>query len=600
MPRPNSAATSRRLPILPGLLVVLLSAVGCQQEPVVPPVTESKTGTAAPEPPPLPAFDSGLRFSDQAAARGFDFEYQNGARGQALMVESIGGGAGWLDLDRDDLPDVLLVQGGSPLDENQRPPDVLMRQSPAGNFVSVASPAGLDDRQYSQGTAIADYDNDGFDDLLITNLGQNVLYHNLGDGTFERVVNAFPEMPDRWSTSAAWGDLDLDGCLDLYICNYLQYDVNNPAPCFRDGLPALCHPRQLEPWPDECWRNRGDGRFERVTDAWGLKGPGNKALGVAILDLTGDARPDIYVANDTTANFLFVRSGSEGEFVDEALRRGAAVSGTGDPQASMGVAVGDYDGNGLPDLLLSHFSGESNTLYRNDGAAGMLDVSAVTGMRELSFPKLGFGIVLQDFDQDSQLDCLIANGHIDERTAEFDGYRQHPQLLSFDGSRWRDCGAASSWFDQRLVGRGIALGDVEGDGDVDAVVVNQNSPAALLVNESARQNWLQLRFTGVISNRQGTGCQVQVKAGERTHTAELAGGTSFASSHQPILNIGLGNFAEPVDIDVQWPSGAAQSLRAVKPGQILRIREPATRSDRGAVRWEKPCHRSSSAVPSAC
>lgn len=566
--------------ILTGTLLLALTTTGCQQRPAAVPDVSQGTADTAATATPAGTFESpipGLRFSEESAARGLEFQYQTGARGQALMVESIGGGAGWLDLDHDDLPDVLFVQGGSPLDEDsQRPPDVLMRQSPGGQFVSVAESAGLDDRQYSQGTAIADYDNDGFDDILITNLGQNVLYHNAGDGTFERVADAFSEMPDRWSSSAAWGDLDLDGCLDLYICNYLQYDVHNPAPCFRDSLPALCHPRQLEPWPDECWRNRGDGSFERVTDSWGLKGPGNKALGVAILDLTGDARPDIYVANDTTANFLFVRDGFSGEFVDEALRRGAAVSGTGDPQASMGVAVGDYDGNGLPDLLLSHFSGESNTLYRNDGAAGMLDVSAVTGMRELSYPKLGFGIVLQDFNQDGRMDCLIANGHIDERATEFDGYRQLPQLLSFDGSRWRDCGAASEWFSQRLVGRGIALGDVEGDGDVDAIVVNQNSEAALLVNASERGNWLQLRFVGTNSNRQGTGCIATVRAGDRVLRQELPGGTSFASSHQALLNFGLGDWAEPVEVEIQWPSGVAQSIGPVLPGQILRIREPSS------------------------
>jgi hypothetical protein len=573
-----SAATHSRRPTIVVLLTAAVLVTGCQQQPSAAPEAASEKSSEETSKPPLATGISSLRFVEQAASRGLSFEYQNGAQGQALMVESIGGGAGWLDVDCDELPDLFFVQGGSPVtDDAQRPPDVLLRQTQGGQFVSIANLAGLNDQQYSQGTAIADFDNDGFDDLLITNLGQNVLFHNAGDGTFERVEDAFPGVPDRWSTSAAWGDLDQDGCLDLYICNYLQYDVRNPAPCFRDGQPSLCHPRQLEPWPDECWRNCGDGRFERVTEAWGLSGPGNKALGVAILDLTGDALPDIYVANDTTANFLFVRNDSAEQFVDEALRRGAAVSGTGDPQASMGVAAGDYDGNGLPDLLLSHFSGESNTLYQNNGTAGMLDVSAVTGMRELSFPKLGFGIVLQDFNQDGQMDCLIANGHIDERADEFDGYRQRPQLLSFGGVRWEDCGAASSWFNNRLVGRGIATGDLEGDGDLDAVVVNQNSPAALLVNESERGSWLQLRFTGRLSNREGIGCIVTVKASERIYRSELPGGTSFASSHQPLLNFGLGDCAEPVDVDVQWPSGVVQTVKSVAPRQILRLQEPITR-----------------------
>ncbi|MEY3459489.1 MAG: hypothetical protein RL215_2646, partial [Planctomycetota bacterium] len=539
-----------------------------KSRPTDPPPSETSTTHPAPA--------EGLRLTDRAAEFGFNFQYQNGARGQALMVESIGGGAGWLDFDRDTLPDALLAQGGDPIaPDESRPLDSLLRQFPPGRFTAVEHTAGLSDRQYSQGIATADFDNDGFEDALVTNFGTNVLYHNCGDGTFQQLTTAFEGMEPRWSSSAAWADLDRDGCLDLYICNYLRYDVHNPAPCFRDGKPALCHPRQLEPWPDECWRNTGDGHFQRVTDAWGLTGPGNKALGVAILDLTGDSEPDIYVANDTTANFLFVRNPADGRFTDEALRRGAAVSGTGDPQASMGVAAADYDQNGFPDLLLTHFSGESNTLYRNDGNAGMLDVSAATGMRELSFPKLAFGVVMHDFNQDSRMDCLIANGHIDELTTEFDGYRQQPQLLSYDGKRWNDCRDTNTWFTKKLVGRGIAIGDLEGDGDTDAIVVNQNSPATLLVNESRRGNWLQLRFCGVRSNRQGIGCIVSLRQGTKTFRAELAGGTSFASSHQPVLNFGLGEDSSPSDVEILWPSGCVQSVRAVLPGQSLHLREPS-------------------------
>ena len=572
-----------------GVAVLILCLAGCQQQQEQLPQpgenNPADSSSAEIKPPSLQKLsppnasdgrlNTGLVLSEEAAEHDFNFQYQNGAAGQALMVESIGGGAGWLDVDHDDLPDAMLVQGGSPTaSDDERPLDTLLRQLPDGRFKSIELPAGLTDRQYSQGVTVGDYDNDGFDDLLITNYGTNVLYHNCGDGTFLHVADVFAGMEPRWSSSAAWADLDRDGCLDLYICNYLRYDVQHPAPCFRDGLPSLCHPRQLEPWPDECWRNTGDGGFERVTDAWGLSGPGNKALGVAILDLTGDQVPDIYVANDTTANFLFVRDSDKERYTDEALRRGAAVSGTGDPQASMGVAAADYDGNGFPDLLLTHFSGESNTLYRNDGPAGMLDVSAATGMRELSFPRLAFGVVLHDFDQNGNFDCLIANGHIDERTNEFDGYRQQPQLLSFEGNRWRDYGAVHPWFNKRLVGRGIALADLDNDGDTDAVVINQNAAAALLVNRSSRGSWLQLRFTGTSSNRSGIGCIAIVRQGNHTLRAEVAGGTSFASSHQPLLNFGLGAGTEQVDIDIVWPSGRRQSLSNVSPGQILRLREP--------------------------
>lgn len=520
----------------------------------------------------------GLSFRDVAEERGISFTYQNGANGRLLMVESIGGGASWLDYDADDLPDVFLTQGGQPDSPNpsERPSDMLFRHGVSGQFSSPGALTGLTDSGYSQGATAADFDNDGFSDLYITNVGTNVLYRNNGDGTFSPVPGEAVTPDARWSSSAAWADLDQDGLLDLYVCNYLRYDPYDPLECLKDGHPALCHPRQLEHWPDECFRNLGDGRFERVTEKWGLSGPGNKALGVAIADFTGDHRPDIYVANDTTANFLFVRQES-GTFEDEALRRGCALSRTGDAQASMGVAVADYDGNGFLDILLSHFTGEANTLYQNRGDSGMQDVSALTDMRQISFPKLGFGIVMQDFNCDGQMDCLVANGHIDERNADFDGYEQVPQLLSFDGRKWHEQKNAGDYFQRKLVGRGIALADLDADGDLDALVVHQNKPASLLVNEAdskGRGHWLQLRFIGKISNREGIGCHVTVKTDSKQLATQLAGGTSFASTHQPLVEIGLGEQSGPVDLEILWPSGITQTMLDVNVDQILRLQEP--------------------------
>lgn len=521
---------------------------------------------------------AGLRFRDTANARGIAFTYENGANGRLLMVESIGGGAAWLDFDADDHADLFLTQGGLPDCKvpSERPHDALYRQASDGRFRLVGADCGLNDDSYSQGIAAGDFDNDGFCDLYLTNVGRNVLYRNNGDGTFDPMPNEAVTDDPRWSSSAAWADLDLDGLLDLYVCNYLKYDPYYPFECLKDGRPALCHPRQLEHWPDECYRNLGDGRFERVTDKWGLSGPGNKALGVAIADFTGDHKPDIYVANDTTANFLFVRQAS-GKFEDEALRLGCGLSGTGDAQASMGVAVADYDGNGMLDILLSHFTGEANTLYRNRGDAGMQDVSAITDMRKISLPRLGFGIVMQDFDYDGHMDGLVANGHIDEVNADFDGYEQRPQLLSFDGRKWHEQQNAGEYFKRSLVGRGIALGDVEADGDLDAVVVHQNQPTALLLNESetaGRGHWLQFRFTGITSNRQGIGCHVTVKAGDNEHVGQLVGGTSFASTHQALIAVGLGDFSGPVSLRILWPSGIVQEMSDVKVDQILRLKEP--------------------------
>ncbi len=547
------------------------------------PAQQPSHNAPVPVPPSTNSVDRGfapqdLHFVNAASDRGLDFTYQNGARGNLLMVESIGGGAGWLDFNHDELPDVYFTQGGIPDTSNSidRPPDLLFRQATDGTFHNVASSAGTGDLGYGQGVAVGDFDEDGFDDIFVCNVGQNKFYRNAGDGTFVDWTSAIPPIDPRWSSSAAWADLDQDGFLDLYVCNYLQYDPQHPLECLKDGLPALCHPRQLPHWPDECYRNSGDGSFERVTDQWGLKGPGNKALGVAVADFTDDGRPDIYVANDTTANFLFVAQ-PNGGFADEALGRGVALNGAGDAQASMGVAVADYDGNGLPDILLSHFTGESNTLYQNQGEFGMQDVSSATSIRKLSFPKLGFGIVMQDFNSDGFMDCLVANGHIDERNADFDGYEQNPQLLSFDGSKWQDVSStAGPYFANKYVGRGIATADVDNDGDLDAVIVHQNKPAALLMNESNRGHWLQLRFTGTKSNRAGIGCKVTVRHKEQIQVAQLVGGSSFAASHQPALVFGLGLQSEPVDVEIHWPSGIIQKLQSVAVDQILRVKESET------------------------
>ena len=499
---------------------------------------------------------------------------RTGPTARLLMVESIGGGCGWVDLDRDGAWDVWLTQGGradatSPTD---RPSDVLFRQT-GGEFVAVTGPARCREHGYSQGISIGDYDGDGFDDVYVTNVGQNSLWRNMGDGTFINVEDAMGGPDDRWSSSAAWADLDADGDLDLYVCNYLQYDPYDPLVCEKDGLPALCHPRQLSAWPDDCFENLGDGRFRRVAGAWGLSGPGNKALGVAIADFNNDSRPDIYVANDTTANFLFVNR-EPGIFEESAIRLGCALSAAGEAQASMGIGVADYDENGMLDVLLTHFTGEANTLYQNLGDYGIHDVSGETGVRTASWSKLGFGAILHDFDQNGTPEMLIANGHIDERNADGDGYRQQPQLLTWDGNQWSDVtDVAGAYFQRQYVGRGMGGCDFDSDGDWDVLVVHQNDAAALLRNDSPRGHWLKLNFVGTHSNRRGIGCRVIARYRDRTITSELIGGSSFASSHEPALLFGLGDWDGMVTLEVVWPSGRRQTLDAVPTNQTLTILE---------------------------
>jgi len=518
-----------------------------------------------------------FEFTDVAAELGITHVYHNGAQGRLLMVESLGGGCGWLDYDADDLIDVYLAQGGKPdrAPGTQQAPNRLYRNRDP-DFVDVTQSAYVDDLEYSHGVAVGDFDNDGFDDMYVTAAGRNTLYHNLGDGTFSEATDQTGTQDTRWSSSAAWGDLDQDGDLDLYVCNYCKYDPQNPVPCLReDQSPGMCNPRGLEAFRDECFENLGNGQFRRISQASGLFGAQNKALGVVIADLNNDGLCDVYVANDTAANFLFLNQG-DFKFQERATLLGGALSADGRAQASMGIALGDYDQNQYLDLYCTHFSEEGNTLYQNLGAAGFQDVTGLTGLMQPTYPKLAFGTVMQDFNLDTHLDLLVANGHIDDQRTRGEGYRMNPQLFTFDHPKWREeTATAGDYFAQRLVGRGVATADFDRDGDLDALVVHQNLPVALLRSDHPPQNWLQFRFTGRQSNRRGVGVRVQLAVGDQTYLQELAGGTSYLSSHEPVLTFGLGAFAGRCRARVTWPSGTIQELNQIDVNQRMTLLEPA-------------------------
>ena len=585
----------RRLALSAWLLAALLlgGSGGCQQsKPAVPQPapapTRQSTSPFAPSPARTKATSDGSiadaagvvagcpAFVDVHESAGIRHVYENGARGESLMVESIGGGAGWLDYDADGLPDLYLTQGGDSTvdDVSDQPIDRLYRNLGDAQLLDVTMQAGLEENSYSQGVAIGDFDADGFDDLYVTNVGRNTLYHNQGDGTFADITDQAGVGDERWSSSAAWADLDLDGDLDLYVCNYVQYDPLHPLPCRNaQGEARICHPRDVEHWPDECYINQGNGTFTAEAKARGLWGPGNKALGVAIADFNNDALPDIYVANDTTPNFLFINQG-QGVFVESALQLGCAVDRNGLSQASMGLAVGDYDRNGWLDIYSTHFHQESNTLYRNLGHSGFDDVTGLVGLHQPTLAFLAFGVVMCDFDQNGTLELIVANGHIEN----FPGnplYQMTPQLFSYDGVRWNECSAtAGDFFQQKRVARGVAAADYDGDGDADVAMVHQGAPAALLRNDSERGHWLNFRFIGRGGNRRGVGARVTVKAQGQTWIQELCGGTSYASSQEPKLFFGLGTASGPCEVTIRWPLGKVQTLAHVQLDQALVLAEP--------------------------
>lgn len=518
-------------------------------------------------------------FSDVTRVSGLHHIYETGDHHLMLMVQPTGGGCGWLDYDRDGLWDLYLNQGGDPSSSptSSQPTDRLFRNRGEGQFEDVTLPAAIAEWGYSQGVAVGDFDNDGFDDLFVSNVGTDTLLKNQGDGTFLDVTSSL-DQPSAWSSSAAWSDLDLDGDLDLYVCRYLNFDPFNPQLCYSsEKKQMMCQPHHVDAIPDELYLNEGDGSFRPLARESGLFGDENKALGVAISDFDNDGWPDIYVANDATPNYLFFNQ-KNGTFQNRANLLGCAVAWEGRSQASMGIAIGDYDRNGYLDCYLSHYEGEWNTLYQNLGNSGFIDATAQVRGVQPTLPMVGFGTVMEDFDQNGQLDLLVANGHLDDPGHERLDLAMRPQLFTFDGQQLRECSSRSGdFFGREMIGRGLATADYDEDGDLDVVVVNQGSPAVLLQNDSNRGHWLELEFTGVSSNRRGIGTRVTAhfEREKEVFMEELSGGTSYCSSHQPIIHFGFGRLNGPCRLEIRWPNGIHQQLVNVEFNQILKLIEPS-------------------------
>ena len=513
-------------------------------------------------------------FQEVSAESGVEFVYENGA-GRKFMVEGTGGGAGWLDYDRDGQWDLYLVQGGDPVEPSPaQPSDKLFRNLGAGTFIEVTDQCRVTELRFGQGVSIGDFDNDGFDDIFVANVGGDVLFHNLGDGTFGDASTSLVEKSAAWSTSSAWADIDLDGDLDLYVCRYCEFDPLHPTPCRNSkGVAAMCQPKQVPPIPDVLFVNQGDGRFLEQAHDRGLFGSDNRALGVVVADFDNDAWPDIFVANDASPNFLF-RNQQQGQFVESAVQLGCALMLSGQAQGSMGVAVGDYDRNGFLDLFVANFEGEGDSLYQNFGPNGFQEVSGMQGLVTPTLPTVGWGTVMADFNQDGHEDLFVANGHIDDGRHVGGDLEQRPLLFSFDGRHWIDMSPkGGEFFQQPRLGRGAAACDYDEDGDLDLVVVHQNSTTALLKNDSSRKHWLKVELSGRTANRRGIGARVVVRMDDVHLMQELAGGTSYCSSSQPSLCFGLGEWSQPVTVEVLWPGGRRQVVDRVAIDRRLLVHE---------------------------
>ena len=524
-------------------------------------------------------FSPKVKFNEVDQKTGLNFVYQNGETGYSLMVETTGGGSGWLDYDLDGVQDVYMTQGGDP--EAQpgptQPNDEIFRQLDSGKFVAVANLTSISEHGYSQGVATGDFDEDGFDDIYVTNAGVNTFWKNMGDGSFQDATQS-TGLGDlvRWSSSAAWTDLDLDGDLDLYVCNYVQYDRFDPIICTdADNNPSICHPNQSQPWPDAFYLNNGDGTFRDESKMRGLFAEGNKALAVAIADYNRDGFPDVYVANDTLANFLYINDGNC-NFKEEAGLTGCAVERWGSTQASMGLGIFDYDRNGFLDIYSTHYTEESNTLYANKGKIGFEDVTAKVDLHTATKPWLGFGTIMGDFDCDSLADIFIAQGHVNNSPSFKGKLKMEPAIFCFDGKSFRDARkTAGDYFKKTFLGRGVSSCDYDNDGDLDLLVSNQNDRANLLQNDSPRGSYLKMQFIGIESNRAGRGVQVSVTTDDpkKPFFQELVAGSSYVSSNQQILVFGLGEFTGKCVVSVRWPNGKTQLISDVDVNQSMIIVE---------------------------
>jgi len=542
----------------------------------------------------LPAQTPGARvyFADATPGSGLDFQHVTGASGEKNYIETMGSGACWFDYDRDGDIDIYVVNSAElpGFKVDVKPINHMFRNDGKGRFTDVTGESGLGDGGYGMGCVAGDIEGDGDLDVYVTNFGPNVLYRNDGKGRFTDITAEAGVGDTLWSGSAAFGDIDNDGDLDLYVTNYLDFSLENNKYCGerKPGYRAYCHPEEFNGVPDRLFRNKGDGRFEDVTEAAGVGGRIGNGLGVVFTDVNDDGWPDIYVANDKTINFTFLNKG-DGTFKDISMTSGAGFSESGMTQAGMGVDTGDINGDGRLDLVVTNLDYETNELYTNNGDLTFTDATFRAGLGQPNFLHVGFGIDLLDYDDDGDNDILIMNGHILDNIELFRDqvtYQQPRSLLLNDGTgRFTDISdKAGDDFSKVNVGRGLAVGDYDDDGDLDFFVVNSGRKAQLFRNEGGNDpargggHWLMVRLHGVKSNRDGVGARVRVKTtgpkGEERWQVDLVKtASSYMSQNDMRLHFGLGASASADVVEIRWPSGAVQTLTDVKGDRLLDVTE---------------------------
>ena len=520
---------------------------------------------------------SRLRFRDEAEKRGLVFTYDPHAKGDLFIGDTMGGGVALFDFDNDGDLDVYLVGGCLlPVDpKNLVAPNKLFRNKGDGTFEDVTGPAKVGGRGYGMGATVGDYDGDGHEDLFITGLGSTLLYRNKGDGTFEDVTAKAGVSSGRWSTASGFADLDDDGDLDIVVVTYVEVDPSKVPDC-RDQLnkPIHCPPTRFPAQVDHLFRNNGDGTFTDVAASAGLNVPKGDGLGLAIADFDQDGRLDLFVANDTEPNFLFRNLGGL-KFEEVGVASGVALDGSGRATASMGVVADDLDGDGLIDLFHTNFNNEPNTFLKGLGSGLFRDATAEVGLDAPSRPMTGFGVNALDVDNDGRLDLFVANGHVDDQPWFQIPMAQSPQLFEGGrGGRFRLVPPEpDSYFARKVVGRGSACGDLDGDGKLDLVVVHRGEPVSLLRNVSQGGRPFAIRLKGRKTGRQPVGAKVTGRVGGKTIARWVATGTSYLACDDPTLWIGAGSEPTIERLEVTWPGGRIQGWSNLKTNAIYELIE---------------------------
>jgi enediyne biosynthesis protein E4 len=518
-----------------------------------------------------------------ASASGISWVHSNAKSEEKYLPESTGAGCAFLDYDNDGWMDIYLVNSGKCDFYTPNPPlrNALYRNNRDGTFTDVTEKAGVAAGGFGQGVAVGDYNRDGFPDLYVTQYGRSILYHNNGDGTFTDVTEKAGVAAPGWASSAIWFDFDNDGLLDLFVCQFVDFSKKKNKPCgvHEDGKHHYCIPKIYQPTPNWLFHNNGDGTFTDVSKSSGIAAHLGKAWGVVASDINNDGWMDLFVANDTTANYLFVNNG-KGQFTESGTEAGVAYSANGRPRSGMGVDAADFNQDGWQDLFVANLDRESFAIYQNNHDGTFDDLAVPTGIAKATKFMSGWGLKFLDYDNDGNLDLFLANGNPDDLITSLHGevtYEEPLMLFHNNGKTFEDVSSQSGpLFSTPLSSRGLALGDFDNDGAVDVLICVNNGAPLLLRNNAGRHNhWLGLRLMGTKSNPDAVGTIITYQAGDMKRTRLKVAGGSFLSSHDPRVILGLGNHEKIDWVEVKWPmpGGSTQRFKLLPVDRYITLVE---------------------------